>query len=129
MPRFTISRRVAGAALIAAALAGTANALSHPATAIAEPNSGGFDLIAYGMCLADTNAESENNRLLWLYNHQECCKKAGGVWDGTKSVCTAAQPQGSTGTRQLPGGITIPPDLASAPAVTTEPPRPPNTVR
>lgn len=128
MSRFVISRLVASAACLAAALAG-ASALSSPATAIAQPNSSGYDVIAYGICLADTNAESESNPLLWLYNHQECCKKAGGVWDRDNSVCTSPQTQGSTGTRQLPGGITIPPDLGNAPAVTTEPQRPPNTFR
>jgi len=128
MSRFPISRLVASAACMAAALAG-AGALSGAATAIAQPNSSGYDVIAYGMCLAETNAESETGRLLWLYNHQECCKKAGGVWDGNNSVCTSPQTQGGTGTRQLPGGITVPPDLSNAPAVTTEPQRPPNTVR
>ena len=128
MSRFAFSRFMASAVCMAAALAG-ASALGRPAVAIAEPNSAGYDLVAYGMCLAETNAESEGNRLLWLYNHQECCKKAGGVWDAQNSVCTSPQTPGSTGTRQLPGGITIRPDLATAPAVTTEPQRPTNTVR
>jgi hypothetical protein len=128
MSRFPISHLIASAACMAAALAG-ASALSHPATAMAQPNSSGYDVMAYAVCLADTNAESETGRLLWLYNHQECCKKAGGVWDPDNSVCTSPQTQGSTGGRQLPRGITIQPDLGNAPAVTAEPQRPPTTVR
>jgi hypothetical protein len=51
-----------------------------------------------------------------------CCEYAGGTWNDTTGDCDAP-PGDSHGTRQFPGNILVPSDIATEP-VTKTPPRP-----
>jgi hypothetical protein len=106
-------------------LAVSATALAFPATATAERV---WDIEFYDDCLAGLSNDqmnySINDQKLF---HQTCCEHSGGVFidDGYLGKCVAppAEPA-SQGSRQLPGNVHIPSDIATAPAVTKDPPRP-----
>jgi hypothetical protein len=52
--------------------------------------------------------------------YASCCEYAGGTWNDNSGEC-AAPPADSQGSRQLPGNVHIPSDIAAP--VTKEPPR------
>jgi hypothetical protein len=90
-------------------------------TAVASAEPGVWDIEAYDNCAKDAaelggDAELVEWRLKW------CCWDSYGVWDAQRGKCYA--PPGDTkGSRQLPGNVQIPSDIATAP-VTKAPPRP-----
>jgi hypothetical protein len=129
-----LSRHLGAAACLATALVLGGNALPIVATATAQ--AGAWDPIDFDDCVGEyvgllkPKNQDEMDQIL-----KACCESSGGVWKdnhdpayGPGETCVAPPPD-SHGTRQLPGGITIPPDLGNAPVVTTQPPRPPNTGR
>jgi hypothetical protein len=52
-----------------------------------------------------------------------CCEYAGGTWNDSTGEC-AAPPADTHGSRQLPANVHVPSDIATAPTVTYDPPRP-----
>jgi hypothetical protein len=68
--------------------------------------------------LLDVDGDDADYRL----SEKICCAGSGGVWNANRSECQAP-PGDSQGSRQLPGTVQIPSDIATAP-VTKAPPRP-----
>ena len=110
-----------GFSLFAAVFAFGANAVGYSAIAAAVPNSGTWDLEDYKNCMDSLDPVNTPNEV-WAVLIKDCCIKSGGVWQ-EKTLKCVAPPGDSQGSRQLPGGIQIPPDIGSAP-VTQSPPRP-----
>ena len=108
------------AAMLLGAMAVAGTPLAYPAIATAEPNnSGTWDIERYDECMRGGPIDSWEDQ----YRRERfCCGQSGGVWDGAKFVAPPAEP--ASGSRQLPGNIQIPSDIATAPTVTKDPPRP-----
>jgi hypothetical protein len=92
--------------------------------ATAEPRT--WDLELYDACIEWSRAAYQRGEIT-LQDLTEadhiCCAETGGVWDADKEFCHA--PSGDAhGSRQLPGNVRIPSDIATAPVVTNTPPRP-----
>ncbi len=105
------------AAMLLGAMAVAGTPLAYPAIATAEPNSGVWDIERYDECMRGGPIDSLDDQ----YRRERfCCGQSGGVWNGANCV---APPGDSQGSRQLPGNIQIPSDIATAP-VTRTPPRP-----
>jgi hypothetical protein len=89
-----------------------------PAVATAEPNSGVWDIERYDECMRGGPIYSEDDQ----YRRERfCCGQSGGVWNGAYCVAPPAEP--ASGSRQLPGNVHVPSDIATVPVVTQTPPR------
>jgi hypothetical protein len=118
--RIRLPKGVAGAVLAMAIV--SANALGSAALANAEPNNGGtFDVAKFNKCMADL-LDVDGDDLDYRVTGRICCRASGGVWNESRSECEAP-PADTQGSRQLPGEVQIPSDIATAP-VTKNPPRP-----
>jgi hypothetical protein len=86
-----------------------------------------WDIETYDDCTAglsyDQMKYSINEQKLF---HQKCCEYSGGIFidDGYIGKCVAPPAEPASGSRQLPGNVHIPSDIATAPTVTKNPPRP-----
>jgi hypothetical protein len=115
-------RQLLSAGAVAGALATGANLIGSPAIAIAERV---WDIELYDYCM-DALADDQLDYSIaqQLEAHRVCCEETGGVFidDGYVGKCVAppAEPT-SPGTRQLPGNVHIPSDIATAPVVTQSP--------
>ena len=116
------------AAMLLGALAVAATPLGYPAIANAEPGSGTWDIEQFDDCVRRESPPHPED-FGWdrsMATRKTCCLESGGVWRETitgRGVCEAP-PGDSKGSRQLPGGVQVPSDLATAPTVTKAPPRP-----
>lgn len=115
-------RQLLPAAVVAVALATGANTVAYSAIASAERV---WDIEDYDNCMADQTG----NQLDLSINDQKafhayCCSRSGGVFvdDGYLGKCVAPPAEPASGTRQLPGNVHIPSDIATAPVVTQAPP-------
>jgi hypothetical protein len=94
------------------------------AVATAEPRT--WDLELYDACIEWNRAAYQRGEIT-LQDLTEadhiCCADTGGVWDADKEYCHAP-PGDAQGSRQFPGNVQIPSDIAIAPEVTQAPPRP-----
>lgn len=127
MTRTTLTgdlRKLGVAGLFAAAIAFGFGTLGEPAIALAQPDSGTWDIEDYDDCLQS---------ILRLQGHlnpgdwEGCCYHSGGVWipgDFGHGTCVAPPAEPASGSRQLPGNLHIPSDIATAPTLTKAPPRP-----
>jgi hypothetical protein len=111
-------------ALLIGALAVAAAPLAYPAVATAERV---WDIELYDGCM-EAQAENQMDYSIaqQLEAHRVCCEETGGVFidDGYVGKCVAPPAEPASGSRQLPGNVHIPTDLAAAPQVTKTPPRP-----
>ena len=108
-------QRLAASLLAAAATVG-ASMLGYPTTATAEPAK--WDPDSYSHCVRSIdpglNASDYLARVKW------CCAQTGGIWVNDDQVCVAPSTN-TSGSRQLPGNIRVPSDIATVP-VTQQPP-------
>jgi hypothetical protein len=115
-------RQLLPAAVVAVALATGANTVTYSAIASAERV---WDIEDYDTCEAD---QTENQLDLSINSqkafHVYCCNRSGGIFvdDGYLGKCVAPPAEQASGTRQLPGDVHIPSDIATAPVVTQAPP-------
>ena len=111
-------RQVLPAAVVAVALAFGASAVAYPSSATAEP--GVWDIEAWDQCAADAKKNNAGDPETYYQLLRICCWDSNGVWDNRSQKCVAppADPQGS---RQLPGNVQIPSDIATAPTVNRVP--------
>jgi hypothetical protein len=118
--RFKYAAMLLGAAAIAAA------PLASPAITTAQPNSGTWDLEAWDDCWRYYWATNPDHKVT-EENEKQCCWQSGGLWQdgpfGHDGKCVAPPAEPASGSRQLPGNVQIPSDIATAP-VTKAPPRP-----
>jgi|RhiMethySRZTD1v2_1073278.scaffolds.fasta_scaffold3184137_1 hypothetical protein len=110
--------------LIGAALAVAAAPLAYPAIASAERV---WDIELYDGCM-DALADDQMDYSIaqQLEAHRVCCEETGGVFidDGYVGRCVAPPAEPASGSRQLPGNVHLPTDIATAPQVTKAPLRP-----
>jgi hypothetical protein len=117
------------AAMLLGALAVTAAPLAYPATATAEAGSGTWDIEQFDDCMSKESPPHPEDPGSggWDYliaTYKTCCLESGGVWkDDTGRGHCEAPPGDSKGSRQLPGNVQIPSDIATEP-LTKAPPRP-----
>jgi len=104
------------AAMLLGAMAVAAAPLASPAIATAERNT--WDIEKYDQCVAE-------KKLLLPADISEglerCCWASGGYYHDGR--CWSPPAEAASDSRQLPGNIQIPSDIATAP-VTNAPPRP-----
>jgi hypothetical protein len=84
-----------------------------------------LDIETYENCEKGVKADLAKGLLhIWdIHNaYATCCEYAGGTWNDTTGDCDAP-PGDSHGSRQLPGNIQVPSDIATEP-VTKTPPKP-----
>ena len=113
------------AAMLLGAMAVAGTPLAYPAIATAEPNSGVWDIDTYDYCMDAARTDYQKGEITLqdlTARAKGCCEYTGGVWNAAEQDCQAP-PGDSQGSRQLPGNIQIPSDIATAP-VTRTPPRP-----
>jgi hypothetical protein len=118
-----ISNRSKYAAMFVGAMTVAAAPLAHPAIANAQKV---LDVETYDNCVQNVKDSLADGTIhIWdVHNaYVTCCEYAGGTWNESSGEC-AAPPGDSRGSRQLPGNVQIPSDLATAPVVTDESPRP-----
>ncbi len=111
------------AATLLGALVVTAAAFAHPAIATAQRY---WDIEYFDTCRDAWYAEYQTGKIDFDDYHwgiRLCCKNSDGVWNEAQQECQAP-PADSQGSRQLPGNVQIPSDIATAPTVTKAPPRP-----
>jgi hypothetical protein len=116
--------RVKYAAMLLGALAVAAAPLAYPASATAERV---WDIEMYDYCMEITTEDQLDVSIAQqLEMHRVCCEKTGGIFidDGYVGKCVAPPAEPASGSRQLPGNVQIPSDIATAPTVTKAPPRP-----
>jgi hypothetical protein len=115
----------------AAMILGTAAVMAVPsvelaAVATAEP-APSWDIEEYDNCI-DAFAWQQMDMSINQQNAltDYCCRHSGGIFidDGYIGKCVAPPAEPAKGSRQLPGNVHIPSDIATAPAVTKDPPRP-----
>ena len=114
----TISNRSIYTATLIGALAVAATPLAHPAVAAAQRV---LDVETYDNCVQNIKDSLAKGMIhIWdVHNaYASCCEYAGGTWNDTTGECVAP-PADSRGSRQLPGNVRIPSDIATAPAVST----------
>jgi hypothetical protein len=119
--------RVKYAAMLAGAIAIAAfPPVGLTAVATAEPNSGTWDLEDYESCINAIPYDPETTTWQQIEDIKGyCCRRSGGVEDPSQEPEHCRAPSGDAqGSRQLPGNIRIPSDIAIAPELTTAPPRP-----
>jgi hypothetical protein len=85
-----------------------------------------WDIETYDYCMEQSRAHYQRGEIT-LQELTEaargCCEYNDGVWNAATQDCQA--PSGnSQGSRQLPGNVRIPSDIATAPTVAKDPPRP-----
>jgi hypothetical protein len=117
--RFKYAAMLAGAVSIAAL-----TSVGFAAVASAEKV---WDIEFYDDCLNGLSGDQMNHSIEeqnWF--HKRCCEDSGGVFidDGYLGKCVAPPAEPASGSRQLPGNVHIPSDIATAPAVTKAPLRP-----
>ncbi|WP_142392533.1 hypothetical protein [Mycobacterium sp. 3519A] len=112
------------AAVLLGALAVGASPLAYPAVATAEKV---WDIELYDSCMEGTSG----NQMDYSINQQKegnrvCCEGSGGIFidDGYLGKCVAPPAEPAKGSRQLPGNVHIPTDIATAPTETKDAPRP-----
>ena len=127
MTRSTLTdnlRKLGVAGLFTAAIAFGFSTVGGPATALAEPDSGTWDIEDYDDCLQSIlRFQGHLTRGDWA----SCCLHSGGVWipgDFGHGRCVAPPAEPASGSRQLPGNVQIPSDIATAPVLTQASPRP-----
>ncbi len=111
------------AAMLLGAFAVAAAALANPAIAAAERV---WDIEFYDKCMEGTSVNPLDDSINYQRSVNEtCCNHSGGVFidDGYLGKCVAPPAEPSSGSRQLPGNVQIPSDIATAPTVTKAPPR------
>jgi hypothetical protein len=110
------------AAMLLGAMAVAGTPLAYPAIATAERV---WDIEEFDNCM-DAFAWQQMDMSINEQKgvHEACCEKSGGVFtdDGYLGKCSAP-PGDAKGSRQLPGNVHIPSDIALEP-VTKAPPRP-----
>ena len=115
--RFKYAAILLGAGAVAAAQ------LASPAIASAQKY---WDVVDYGTCIDEARAAYQRGTIT-LQDLTEadhiCCVETDGVWNPDEEFCHAP-PGDAQGSRQLPGNVHIPSDIATAPIVTKTPPRP-----
>jgi len=110
------------AAVLVGALA--VAAFSNTAVASAEKV---WDIEWYDDCMAGFSHDQMNESINDIKRqNQECCEHSGGIFqdDGYVGKCVAPPAEPASGSRQLPGNVHIPSDIATAPTLTKAPPRP-----
>jgi hypothetical protein len=117
-------RKFGVAGLFTAAIAFGFSTVAGPATALAQPDSGTWDIEDYDDCLQS---------ILRLQGHlnpgdwEGCCLHSGGVWipgDFGLGTCVAPPGEPASGSRQVPGNVHVPSDVATLPTATKAPLRP-----
>ncbi len=112
--------RYAAMLLVAGAVA--AAPFASPAIATAQKY---WDVVDYGTCIDEARAAYQRGTIT-LQDLTEadhiCCLYTDGVWDANEEFCHAP-PGDAQGSRQLPGNVHVPSDIALEPA-TKAPPRP-----
>jgi len=120
--RSKLSRFKYSAMLLAAVAAAAFPPVGLTAVASAEKV---WDIETYDYCMEQSRAHYQRGEIT-LQELTEaaktCCEYNDGVWNAATQDCQAP-PGDATGSRQLPGNIRIPSDIATAPVV-TKPPRP-----
>jgi hypothetical protein len=96
------------------------------AVATAEPDSGTWDLEDYESCMSGFPYNPETTTWQQIEDQKGyCCRRSGGVEDPGQEPEHCRAPSGDAqGSRQLPGNVQIPSDIATAPTVTKAPLRP-----
>jgi hypothetical protein len=105
------------AAVLLGAMAVAGTPLAYPAIATAEANT--WDIESYDNCVADAKLRLPADIADAL---EACCWASGGYYHDGRCWAPPAEP--ASGSRQLPGNVHIPSDIATAPTVTKDPPRP-----
>jgi hypothetical protein len=85
-----------------------------------------LDVETYDNCVQNIKDSLAKGTIhIWdVHNaYASCCEYAGGTWSDSRGDC-AAPPADSQGSRQRPGNVHVPSDIATAPTVTKDPPRP-----
>jgi hypothetical protein len=110
----------------AAMLAGAIAAFPHDGlTAVASAQKV-LDIETYDDCVQNIKDSLAKGTIhIWdVHNaYVTCCEYAGGTWNDSTGEC-AAPPADTHGSRQLPANVHVPSDIATAPTVTYDPPRP-----
>ena len=119
--RFKYAAMVLGAMAVAAF-----PSVGLTAVATAEPDSGTWDLEDYESCINAIPYDPETTTWQQIEDIKGyCCRRSGGVEDPAQEPEHCRAPSGDAqGSRQLPGNVQIPSDIATAPTVTKAPPRP-----
>jgi hypothetical protein len=104
------------AAMLAGAMAVAVTPLAYAPVATAQKV---WDIEAYDNCTFGL----ENWRWEYWDEMKKCCLNSGGVWKQSEYKCVAPPAEPASGSRQFPGNVQIPSDIATAP-VTKAPPRP-----
>jgi hypothetical protein len=85
-----------------------------------------WDIETYDYCMDQSRAHYQRGEIT-LQELTEaartCCEYNDGVWNAATQDCQAP-PGNSQGSRQLPGNVHIPSDIATAPTLTKDAPRP-----
>ena len=112
------------AAMLVGALAVTAfPSVGFAAVASAEKV---WDIETYDYCMEQSRAHYQRGEITLQELTEDargCCEYNDGVWNAATQDCQAP-PGNSQGSRQLPGNVHIPSDIATAPTLTKDPPRP-----
>src|SRR5215212_8749279 len=109
---------------VSAAAAIGAGSLSYAAIASAEAV---WDIEAYDDCMSHSGAWQMDRSINDQRDFNDyCCRHSGGIFvdDGYTGKCVAPPAEPAKGSRQLPGDVQIPSDIATAPGVTKAPLRP-----
>ncbi|RDH79896.1 hypothetical protein DVS77_02445 [Mycolicibacterium moriokaense] len=124
----TSTRTTRSRIVYAAMLAGAVAVLAVPtveftAVATAQPASDTWDLDEYEKCMNAFPYDGETTTWQLIEDQKDyCCRETGGVVDPGQEPEHCRAPSGDTkGSRQLPGGVRVPSDLA---VVTQEPSAP-----
>ncbi len=110
----------------AVAVAAVVPSVGLTAVATAEPDSGTWDLEDYESCMNGFPYDPETTTWQQIEDQKGyCCRRSGGVVDPGQEPEHCRAPSGDAqGSRQLPGNVQIPSDIATAPPLTTTPLRP-----
>lgn len=113
--------RLGYAAALLGAMAVAAIPLAYPATATAQKY---WDIELFDACKDMTYAKYQAGQIDFDTYHwgiRKCCEDSDGVWNSAEQECVAP-PGDSQGSRQFPGNVQIPSDIATSPALTKGPP-------
>ncbi|RDH74118.1 hypothetical protein DVS77_33335 [Mycolicibacterium moriokaense] len=105
------------AAMLLGAVDVAGTSLASAAIATAQPNnSETWDLERYEECMKGGPIDSQDDQ----YKREHFgCGQSGGVWNGAYCVAPPAEP--ASGSRQRPGNIQIPSDIATEPVAVNPP--------
>ena len=101
------------AAMLLGALAVSAAPFAHPAIATAQRY---WDIEYFDTCRDTWYAEYQKGKITlddYQYGIRLCCQYSDGVWNEAEDECQAP-PGDSQGSRQLPGNVQIPSDIATS---------------